>query len=340
VPSAPYVVPPLLLILVLLVSAAAKVREPHDTSSVFRQLELPPVLNRLHVPRLLPYGELVVAAALFAAPDGWYLVAATVTLLLFVAYLVVIARALRLPWPVQCGCFGRLGLGEVTGHTLVRNAVLVAVALVTWADAWRGDGVLQRLDHLGDDWWWLAGVALAVVTTGFVVRGDPRSQEDHVPDTGVRIPASEPGGYVARPTPYAVLDGPDGLGSVWQLSDTAARLLVFCDPGDPTARDLLGRLPGWADRLAPVRLHVVADHEWAALSTRHPELAGILLGDPGGEVRRRFGIDGRGAVLLGTDRFLAGGPVDGDDLVEELVEAAAEEIQVASAAVEGGQAGA
>jgi hypothetical protein len=88
VPSAPLVVPPLLLIVILLVSAVAKLRDPGDTGAVFVMLELPKVLLRLKAHRLLPYGELVAAAALLLLPGGWYVVAATLVLLLFLAYLV------------------------------------------------------------------------------------------------------------------------------------------------------------------------------------------------------------------------------------------------------------
>ena len=38
-----------------------------------------------------------------------------------------------------------------------------------------------------------------------------------------------------------------------------------------------------------------------------------------------------GAVLLGTDRLLAGGPVEGIPAIDDLVEAAAEELQAATA---------
>ena len=58
-----------------------------------------------------------------------------------------------------------------------------------------------------------------------------------------------------------------------------------------------------------MRLHVVADDEWHVLAARYPDQARRYLGDPAGTVRGRFGIEDRGAVLLGTDRFLAGGPV-------------------------------
>jgi hypothetical protein len=325
VPSAPLVVPPLLLIVILLVSAVAKLRDPGDTGAVFVMLELPKVLLRLKAHRLLPYGELVAAAALLLLPGGWYVVAATLVLLLFLAYLVVVARALTFPYPLICGCFGELGLGWITRRTLVRNSVLLAIALVTWADALhhhgRGDGVLQRLQHLGDGWWWLAGVALAVLTTGLVLlEGDP-------PEA---LPNEDDDTYVATPVPYGVLDGPGGPGSLWGLVGTSARFLVFYNPVDEAVADLVGRVPSWQAQLAPVRVHLVGPAEWWVLQRHHPELGDLLLGDPDGETRRRLGVhDLPGAVLLGTDRYLAGGPVTGLEDIEDLVAAAAEEIQAA-----------
>ena len=50
------------------------------------------------------------------------------TLLLFVAYLVLVARAVRRPEPVDCGCFGALGDSQVTRVTVWRNAALVVAA--------------------------------------------------------------------------------------------------------------------------------------------------------------------------------------------------------------------
>jgi hypothetical protein len=99
VPSAPFVVPPLLLIAILLVSAVAKLRDRGNTASVVAMLELPSVLARFGSSRLLPYGELGAAALLLLLPGGWYLGAATITLLLFLANLVVVARALTFPTP-------------------------------------------------------------------------------------------------------------------------------------------------------------------------------------------------------------------------------------------------
>jgi len=323
VPSAPFVVPPLLLIAILVVSGVAKIRDRRDTWSVFDKLRLPRFLRTLRAPVLLPYGELALAAMLLFLPDGWYVVAATLALLLFAAYLVVVVRALGFGYPLLCGCFGELGLGWITRQTAVRNTVLLAVAVVTWVDAWRGDGVYQRLRDLGEDWWWLAAVAVAMLTTAFVVR------EGELPP--YVAPAEGDEEYLARPTPYTVLDGPDGPGGTWRLSDTAARLLVFWDPTDPETSAVAERLPTWQRVLAPVRVHLVTQSEWDQAVVVRPDLGEVLLGDPEGETRLRLGVSSMpGAVLLGTDRQLAGGPVEGLDAIEELVGAAAEEIAAAA----------
>ena len=256
-PSAPFLVPPLLLIAILVVSAAAKLRDYHDTRSVFDKLQMPVVLFRLRAPRLLPYGELVVAALLAFLPGGWYVVATSLTLVLFVLYLVVVVRALTFGYPVRCGCFGRLGLGWITRQTAIRNAVLVLLALVAWLDSWRGDGVVERLQHLGDDGWWLLAVLVTVVTTGFVVR-ESKLPAPHAPQR-----AEDDDRYLARAIPYGVLDGPDGPGSVWKLSDAAARLLVFWDPTWDSAPVVAERLPVWKEQLSPVRVHLVSRSEWS-----------------------------------------------------------------------------
>ena len=311
-PSAPFVVPPLLLIATLVVSAVAKIRDPGDTSSVFRQLRLPRALLRLRVPRLLPYGELVLAAFLLLATDAWYVVAATVTLLLFLAYFLVILRAVRLPYPVSCRCFGRLGLGEVTRWTLVRNGILLALALVTWIDSWRGEGVAERLDDLGGWAWVVAGLVVVGAALGFLTRAGRRTTPD-----------AEQAAHLAAPAPHGMLDAPDGPVPVRDLTDVAARFLVFGDPErDP---DLVDRASSWAGRLAPVRVHVVTEQRAESAQAR----GDLVLVDPDGVYRRRLGAVSPGAVVLGTDRMLAGGPVAGAAEIERLVDDVAAELGVA-----------
>ncbi len=326
VPSAPFLVPPLLLIVVLTVSAAAKVRDPADTRSVMKQLELPHVLLTLRAPRLLPWGELALAAMLLLLPGAGYAVATTLSLVLFLAYLAVVARALTFDRPLVCGCFGSLGLGWITRQTLVRNAVLVALAAVAWVDSWRGDGVLARLGDLDrDGWWWLAGVLVTLLLTGLVVR-DSRPPQAALSEL---LDADE---YVAVPVPYGLLDGPDGPGTTWRLTDAAARLLVFWDPRQDDADAVAARLPAWRAALDPVQVHLVSGSEWSTVRDLRPELAEHLLGDPDDDTRLRLRVYSvPGAVLLGTDRLLAGGPAEGLAEIEDLVEAAADELQAATA---------
>lgn len=329
-PSAPFVVPPLLLALILVVSALAKIRDPVDTRSIFVQLHLPRFLHALRVPRLLPWGELVLAAALVLIPGHWYLLPATATLLLFVAYLAVVARALTFGYPITCGCFGRLGLGWITRSTVWRNAWLVVTALVTWLDAWRGHGVAQRLGDLGGQegggWWWPAMTLLAMLVTGVIVHNEGQPAPDLGPDGEIVLGQSGEleDDYPPIPIPYAVLDGPEGPQSVWRLSDGAARLLVFCDPADAETGDLEEQVLRWAAELPAVRVHVVGQASYEHLGSSRPGLADHLLGDADGTLSDRLEVTAPGAVILGTDRLLAGGPVHGFDEIEELVAEAAE----------------
>jgi hypothetical protein len=310
VSSAVFVVPPLLLVVVLVVSAVAKLRDPRDTASVFRQLGVPSVLIRLRAPLLLPYGELVLVAALLLTRGASYVVAGFGALVLFSLYVVVIQHALRLPYPVTCPCFGRLGLGEVTRRTLLRNVVLLALAIVTWADSWRGDGVAERLGRLDGRAWGVTATLLVVAglavsarpAVRFVVRHDPRA-------------------YQERPIPEGVLHDASGPVSVWQLSDAAARLLVFCDP----ARDseVVERCAAWARRVEPaVITHVVTESE-------ADDLGAHVLRDPGGVFRRAVSAQAPGALLLGTNRMVAGGPVTGLEAISGLVDAMALELGLA-----------
>jgi hypothetical protein len=223
----------------------------------------------------------------------------------------------------MCGCFGRLGLGWITTQTVVRNCVLLAVALIAWVDSWRTDGVLQRLTRLGEDAWWLAAVAIAMVTTAFVVKESKLPQH-------ARHGLDDDGQYIARPVPYCLLDGPDGPGTLWSLTDVAARFLVFWNPIDETMTEIAERLGSWKEQLAPVRVHLVTHSEWSQAVEVRPELADELLGDPDGRTQQALGVHTQpGAVLLGADRLLAGGPVSTLEEIEELVEAAAEELRAA-----------
>lgn len=102
-------------------------------------------------------------------------------LALFVAYLVVIVRALGFGYPVTCSCFGRLGLGEVTRRTALRNVLLVVVAaLGVWSATADNSVAARLLDASAQTWVWLGLVVLTVAVVVVTFGGAK----------GVRSPAS------------------------------------------------------------------------------------------------------------------------------------------------------
>ena len=117
-----------LLALILVRAAAAKLARPAATAAAFRALGVP-------LPGALAWGvpaaELVVATFLVAIPPAGGL-AAVVLLLLFSA---VLARAMREDSPAGCGCFGSVRTDPVTRSDLLRNGLLVVLALVAIAAA-------------------------------------------------------------------------------------------------------------------------------------------------------------------------------------------------------------
>lgn len=112
------------------VAAVAKLRSPVETAEDFRSLGLPrPDLAA----RLVPAVELVTAAALILSP-GWGAVCAFAILAAFTATLAAVVRSGRV---VSCACFGGTSSAPVSKRHLVRNGVLLVLALVaTVFDGW------------------------------------------------------------------------------------------------------------------------------------------------------------------------------------------------------------
>lgn len=321
-PSAPFVVPAVLLAGVLTLSGLAKVRAPQETADAFVALRLPPVLARLGAARLLPYAELLLAAALLLAPGAAYVLATAVACLLFVAYLVLVARAVRFPEPVSCNCFGRLGLGTVSSATVLRNAVLVAVAALAMTEAFaHGRGVTQRAaDFSGSEWAWLAMVCLAALVA--VLIGHRPG-----PATGTAHGEFAPDGaldYLRQPIPFGVLARPDGSTvTLRQLAADRARLLVFLNIGCGPCVRVIEILPAFVAANPEIGVHPVLHSATPAQSI--PAWSDHLL-DTDGIVAAMFEVPSPAAVLLGADGLLAGGPVIGEQDVREFFDDIAAEL--------------
>jgi hypothetical protein len=108
--------------LVLLLAGALKARDR----------SWPAAARRFGLPRVaavgLPWVEVVLGALLVAQFGAR--TTALAALVLLVAFTAAVARRVARHDDVPCACFGALSAAPVSGRTLARNVVLVALAVV------------------------------------------------------------------------------------------------------------------------------------------------------------------------------------------------------------------
>lgn len=307
---------PVVMAAVIAVGAISKLRSREESASAFNQLRLHPLLRSKLVVRGLPWLELVLALLLILLPRPASIIAAGGALTLMAIYTIVVARALTFDAPVICACFGKLGMGLITWRTVTRNLLLVGVAaggLVWSIQSPTGvtDAVLNAPARV---WGWLLVVALVALITALIVGG-----RDLAPLQQVGSDPNEE--YLPVPIPMAYLETPEGSRvTLRELAQQRARLLLFIDPTcsacDAVERELITR----ESRLAPVSVERVTQ--------RHQEDLADVLVDPGGSVMRLLEVNTiPGAVLLGTDGLLAGGPVTGFLQVRDFIHNMASELE-------------
>jgi hypothetical protein len=112
----------------------------------------------------------------------------------------------------------------------------------------------------------------------------------------------------------------------------AAHLLVFLSPGCSRCAGIMPLVPGWSGDLSPVTVRAVLTAPPSVLDTYAPGLRGVAWFDPFSIARKAFGVGTPGAVLIGTDGRLAGGPVNGDEEVRTFVQEVAEHLRLARVA--------
>lgn len=139
--------------------------------------------------------------------------------------------------------------------------------------------------------------------------------------TADRAPAEEPElDYVRVPIPHGVLVGRDhGTVTLRHLARSQAQLLVLVNCWCGPTHEALERLPRWRGRLPQLGVQMVfVPHPFEAAAV-DGSLTGIWW-DPGSRVYDDLGVGSSpGAVLLGADGLLAGGPVNGVDDIEQFV---------------------
>ncbi|CAM3665995.1 TlpA family protein disulfide reductase [Nocardioides zeicaulis] len=302
---------------VLAVSGLAKLRTPLAVEDAFVALRVPTLVPRRAAARLLPWLELALAALLLLSPAGPLVAVGAVVVALMATYTVLVARATGFEGPVDCACFGSLGQHRVDSRTVARNLLLLALSVVATLVALDGGSAPAAAGRLGSDGWWtLAAAAAAVAVAVLVVGGRPDAEPERAGE-----PVLE---YERQPIPYGVLRMPDGTtATLAELASTQARLLVVlnthCGPCLRTAE----KLDAWAARLAPA-VGLVAVYAEDGLTTTHADTLSAV--EPDRNVRRVFSVGAPGAVLLGADGLMAGGPVAGERDVERFVDDVAEQL--------------
>lgn len=141
------VVAPLALAAVLAVAAIGKLRDPRRGPADVVALRAPLVLRRRWLVRAHPWAELALALGLAAAPTPWRAVAAGSAVALMATYGWLVARLVLAGERVSCACFGRRA-HAVTGWTVARNLVLLAVAVVAVLDCATAASPLTRVVDL------------------------------------------------------------------------------------------------------------------------------------------------------------------------------------------------
>jgi hypothetical protein len=209
-------------------------------------------------------------------------------------YLLVIIR-LNNREAGSCHCFGSFSQGQVTSRTVVRNGLLLAGAVVTLVAAFRGHATIGTLlDASTGTWAWLLATvwALALSVT-----------------MGLARPVSED--YVRQPIPEGSVILPDGSAhTLTALAAPQARLLVFLSPGCSPCRNVSMMIQSWSAALWPIAVHPVLRDE-AAIREEYAYLEPWwIFDDAATSAAAGLKIEFTpAAVVLGTDGFIAGGPV-------------------------------
>lgn len=312
----PLLLPLLTASAVLLISGAAKVRDPSGVDQAFTSMHVPAALDRPFVRRLLPWAEIVLGVVLLLVSGAALALAGVLTLGLFLAYLVLVVLAVRRPEPADCGCFGAVGDSEVTMATVWRNVLLVLTAALVVVAGLRDVSVIGT-GLEGSAWGW---VAASVLTTAVAVLVVWRPTDIHASTAATAQPElDEDGDFVATRAPRtAVLDEHGAPVLLDSEVVSSAHLLVFVQPYCGSCAVVRPMIPAWDDQLGPVTVRAVVNG-LPTLIDGLDQLRGRAWFDPFGLTREAFGAGAPSAVLVGTDGMIAGGPVHGSDAVVEFV---------------------
>jgi thiol-disulfide isomerase/thioredoxin len=313
-----------LLAVVFLVAAAGKARDRAGARAALTAFDVPP---RLAGPGaiLLPVVETVAAIALVPAPTA--VAGAVLGVVLLGLFSVAIGRQLAAGRAPECQCFGQLQSEPIGPASLVRNVVLIALAVLVVAGG-GGPSLTVALSGLN-----AAQVGLVVVSVllaaslvlAWWLGGERRrlgAQLDAVAQAHV-TPGLEPGERAPEFALAALTPGPTSLGELLGAGLPVALVFVSDQCGPCLA--LMPSLRDWQQTLGE-RLTLATlfggDLEAARhLAREHGLPAAMSQGED--EVFREYRLRATPtAVLIDAAGAIAAPPAEGGPAIEALIRSA------------------
>jgi hypothetical protein len=309
---------PLVLAAVLIASAVAKLRTPDDLSG-WADLGVPRALRREWLRRVHPWAEGALGVSL-ALLGGWLgLLAALVAVALMAAYTVLVVRVLARSSDALCACFGTRR--RVNAVTVARNVWLtvlaVGAAAVIWVNPVVGGALAAGIPQFA----WLFALAVAAVTTAFILWPETR---DDVVDGAVGGPVvgttEDELDYLRTRTPAVPVTLADGTVShLRALTQSRPALLLAVSSSCGACETVLARRETYRRLMPEVDVRLLLNESPANRLAEHDEPQSLH--DAEDYVAESLGYRGTpSAVLLGIDGMLAGGPVTGDRAVDRFVD--------------------
>ncbi|MBF4572903.1 hypothetical protein ITJ64_10280 [Herbiconiux sp. VKM Ac-1786] len=315
----------LTLAAVLLVSGTLKLLpRGRLTTDDLAELLVPAPLRRPWFTAALPAAELLLGLAMLVAPAPLFTVAAIATVLLTLAFTVVVVRVLLRDDRVDCACFGMLRT-PLTLATAGRNIALVLAAAVVSVTTHQG--AVLTLPALAPDGWtaFFATTTAVLALTALLLAAARRAPaaEPTPPATG------RDGTAWLVPDVEVLADGE--LVPLVELARAKPLLLVLLSADCHACERVAPQLAGWRERFGgAVEVAALTSDDAARLAAAHPLLdAPVHRGARA--VMTAAGIPGYpSALLLGTDGTVAGGPAVGSVEVEALATTISDVLAAAS----------
>lgn len=313
---------PLILAGVLIASGVAKLFRPEDASA-WEELGVPAVLRQRWLVRSHPWGEILLALALLFFGGVLGLMAATVAVLLFGAYLVLVWRRRMESADASCNCFG--ARQPITWLTIVRNGWFLLLAIISAAVSWATPLLGGPAAALAGDAGWVLALAASAITVALILwhPASIAAPEAGVPVVGgsAHVIEAEPGEYIRTRTPAVPVQFADGRTvNLRQLAARGPMLLLAVKEGCSSCTPVIAAVPRWRALLPEVSVRFLlwpAPENSTLTETAEPQ----SLHDPHMYVQGSIADWATpAAVLIGADGYLAGGPVSGFDAIDTMVD--------------------